>query len=726
MGCPTRPLLPLLLVVTACGGGGSGAGDVDADGGTPGFQLTDVADAGGDGPEQDAGPDAVAPGPDAGPDVLVVLDSAGEADAGGVADALDAADADAEVVVPECESAEDCPDDPPGPCHERICVSATGACGYTPVVDGTPCDDNPCQTAQECGSGSCQGGKPLTTCADEDDCTEDGCDAAVGCVFLPIDGCCTPDCVGKFCGDDGCGGSCGTCPLDNCDIVTGTCPCVPDCSDKTCGDDGCGGSCGECPDGTSCESAFVVAGLPFSGEGDTSAASNDYGVVAGSCAGSPLGGGEDAGDQVWVFEVAEAGTYRVSVEAGWDALVSVSSDCGAISASCLGVGDGLVLVWLEPGTPHYVVIDGYGTGAYTLAIEAVSPAPDCEAACEGKVCGPDGCGVLCGGCSADLVCGADGQCDPPGQGASCGVPFTVGALPFVGSGTTIGAPSTYDFETAACDGVSGAGGVGAPDEVFAFKPPKDGNFELVVDADFDAVLYVVGNCLAPSDTCVGAVDELDSAGSEATVRYLLASKTYYLVVDGAGAAGGGAGAYELKVSAWEPHECQNTCNGKICGPDGCGGYCGACGTGLVCAGGICAPEGYGALCTSPYVVGGNLPWQNVADTGSGSPDYNYSSGACPGVGGGYGLGGSDHAYLMTAPIDGSYFIELDASFDATIYAVKDCEAVDETCVQASDFGIGTESMTLTLVEDEVVYVIVDAVSNGADVTGVYTITFGAP
>jgi len=31
---------------------------------------------------------------------------------------------------------------------------------------------------------------------------------------------CTPDCAGKHCGDDGCGGSCGTCPANNCQGTT--------------------------------------------------------------------------------------------------------------------------------------------------------------------------------------------------------------------------------------------------------------------------------------------------------------------------------------------------------------------------------------------------------------------------------------------------------------------------------------------------------------------------
>ena len=67
---------------------------------------------------------------------------------------------------------------------------------------------------------------------------------------------CQPNCMGKFCGDNGCGGSCGDCaePLS---CVSGQCICEPDCTGKTCGDDGCGGSCGVC--GCDDQKVFVRA-----------------------------------------------------------------------------------------------------------------------------------------------------------------------------------------------------------------------------------------------------------------------------------------------------------------------------------------------------------------------------------------------------------------------------------------------------------------------------------
>jgi prepilin-type N-terminal cleavage/methylation domain-containing protein len=66
---------------------------------------------------------------------------------------------------------------------------------------------------------------------------------------------CTPVCTGKECGNDGCGGSCGTCTAGN-RCESGSCEpiCVPSCNLKVCGPDGCGGICGTCRRSETCSS----------------------------------------------------------------------------------------------------------------------------------------------------------------------------------------------------------------------------------------------------------------------------------------------------------------------------------------------------------------------------------------------------------------------------------------------------------------------------------------
>ncbi len=73
--------------------------------------------------------------------------------------------------------------------------------------------------------------------------TQDNNDGPDGAVEdLPPD-VCVPQCEGKACGDDGCGGSCGSCP-PGCPCVDFQCGCEADCAGKECGPDGIGGFCG--------------------------------------------------------------------------------------------------------------------------------------------------------------------------------------------------------------------------------------------------------------------------------------------------------------------------------------------------------------------------------------------------------------------------------------------------------------------------------------------------
>src|SRR5262245_59420620 len=69
---------------------------------------------------------------------------------------------------------------------------------------------------------------------------------------------CTPNCTGKICGDDGCGGTCGTCPGAQDVCQNGHCICVPQCAPaNACGANGCNGSCGTCA-GQTCQGTTLT------------------------------------------------------------------------------------------------------------------------------------------------------------------------------------------------------------------------------------------------------------------------------------------------------------------------------------------------------------------------------------------------------------------------------------------------------------------------------------
>ena len=118
-------------------------------------------------------------------------------------------------------------------------------------------------------------------CETNNDCPEDYYCVRTDWYCKPIE--CIPDCTGKCCGTDGCGGTCpdncprgelcnpSTCRCESelecqsnsdcpqgywCDRTVWRCrpiECIPNCTGKCCGDDGCAGTCpNNCPTGYEC------------------------------------------------------------------------------------------------------------------------------------------------------------------------------------------------------------------------------------------------------------------------------------------------------------------------------------------------------------------------------------------------------------------------------------------------------------------------------------------
>jgi Cys-rich repeat protein len=160
-------------------------------------------------------------------------------------------------------------------------------CGCGCNAGGTDCEDCtdlPCQSNSDCPTGwTCNLG---TNKCEQQGCSSDlDCPAGFFCNASNV--CeretCVPNCTGKCCGDNGCGGTCpNACvPGEVCDLGTCTCKpdvqctsnadcpsgyycdltinecveetCVPNCTGKCCGDDGCGSTCpNSCPGGMTC------------------------------------------------------------------------------------------------------------------------------------------------------------------------------------------------------------------------------------------------------------------------------------------------------------------------------------------------------------------------------------------------------------------------------------------------------------------------------------------
>lgn len=144
---------------------------------------------------------------------------------------------------------------PHDPCGSRIpnvcCISETPAefCGSRSGCDNVSGFDRNCGHGRIVGCGlSCSGGRTCNVSVSQ-------CQCAPGFIFDGGTCVCYPNCGGKNCGPDGCGGNCGICSgSDLC--VSGTCQaCQPSCQGKNCGPDGCGGSCGICQSSQMCSSA---------------------------------------------------------------------------------------------------------------------------------------------------------------------------------------------------------------------------------------------------------------------------------------------------------------------------------------------------------------------------------------------------------------------------------------------------------------------------------------
>ncbi|MBW2995161.1 hypothetical protein KY312_02320 [Candidatus Woesearchaeota archaeon] len=221
----------------------------------------------------------------------------------------------------ECVSDADCNDG--NECTDDACDA--GTCVSIPNVANACDDGNPCTLNDICTEAAeCIGTEKI--CNDANECTVDMCDSmSGGCIHTPL----PPN--------EPCDGGNGLCD------GTGVCinVCIPDCDGKMCGDDGCGGSCGDCPTGYLCDAGNCVM-IDMECERDVDCPI-DYYCILGFCAPIPMcndeihNGGETDVDCGGDTECDRCGETK---------LCSVNSDCTsdncdggrcAASLTCYGI-----------------------------------------------------------------------------------------------------------------------------------------------------------------------------------------------------------------------------------------------------------------------------------------------------------------------------------------------------------------------------------------------------
>ncbi len=386
-------------------------------------------------------------------------------------------DAKAAINLP-CQ-ASTCVGDFPGQCT----TSQADGCGGT-IDCSNACSWSPC-VAGSCAppSSVCTICKTNLDCAANQDCGTADANAEYG-VCLPscADGQACP-------GGTTCQGNPGTCAFDKskttgtcavnvavthhgCGVTTevqcggneackdGTCVCIPSCFAKVCGNDGCGGSCGSCPTGQACEQNQCVPAICKSLKTLTCASDITWDAAnlvttdridAWACAAT---GSVNAVGAEFAFDVLDVcpGTVEVNLQHTGNSiplhLLAIDAAQPCTDSACTDSVDvkkqtaTLTRDGQTGQTLRYVVDSDKGhSGSYHLTVACVCSAEgscsnhqdedqdgltdcndsDCDTAAICAVCGDGRCtgaeatAQCCGdcGCSGGLVCAADGMCIPP-------------------------------------------------------------------------------------------------------------------------------------------------------------------------------------------------------------------------------------------------------------------------------------------------------------------------
>ncbi len=562
-------------------------------------------------------------------------------------------------------------------------------------------------------------------------------------------------------------------------------PCVADCANKNCGGDGCGSSCGTCgeglvcseagtcaeaPVGDACNAPLVVKELPFTHSADTTDFGNDFFYEEGDCPGVQYGWGKGSNDVVYSFTPNKTDLYEIAVEADFDTTIYIGTNCNDMAATCIEAADEpisgeWISIWLTEGQTYFIVVDGYGNLSSPSGLYTFSLAPACIPACEGKNCGDDGCGGVCGECAKGNVCNDEGICEGlPGD--TCETPFVLEQAPSTVQGDTSDASSVYGVPYDACPDEAILRGATSKDEVWAFTPKESAVYTFTVDAQFVTTFYVLTDCSLftydcfieqdpgplvwwkvedkcsnPGDSCQAistGIGVNQSVTSKAV--FLDADQTYYIVVDGTSFNQDFSGEYTLSVS--EP--CTPECDGKVCGPDGCGLTCGECDLGLECTALAQCVEVDGNTCETAFPID-SLPFEASGSTMDATNVYGLAKFTCPEQDKEQGGAGSnDEVYVFTPEETALYDVILDANFDTVVYVTSDCTGYESTCFYEEALGYmqwvattggcftkdscvgmalsqGDEPLKVEMEAETTYYIIVDGSAGLSNFSGTYSL-----
>lgn len=398
-----------------------------------------------------------------------------------------------------------------------------------------------------CGSGGTTSDVVADSMTDMQDSCDNRCKAPQVCFQGQ---CCEPFCQGRECGDDGCGGTCGSCQ-DGKTCFLNTC-CTPNCNGLECGDNGCGGQCGQCGDGLPCMAGTCC--VPVCGSAKCGEDSCGRPEGCGKCAvGFRCKDGECCKQQCAGMECGDDGCGGTCGECASDRFCE-SGTCRP--KGCEGRWCGIGIGGVDCGTCK--------TAQGEICYAGSCCTPDCGDDLSGKICGTDGCGGSCGSCEGDKVCCFDGstccpaecggrECGPDGQGGYCGPECPNGHI------CTEEGKCCQPY----CPGQCGDDGCGG----------SCGTCKAGVDCHNYFCPQTTNECLnGYCESCNPKVENCDGVASE-NCRNCPGDC-------------GCTGKYECINDRC----CIPECGTRECGDNGCGVPCGLCGHGAVCSpAGMCEP-----------------------------------------------------------------------------------------------------------------------------------------
>ena len=374
--------------------------------------------------------------------------------------------------------------------------------------------------------------------------------------------------------------------------------------------------------------------------------------------------------------------------------------------------------------------------------------PDgCVPACEGRVCGPNGCGGSCGECTGDRVCdeGAcvpGGPCTPDCTGKECGDDGCGGECGVCDLGVPCVAGVCDPNCVANCVnrecGDDGCGGsCGTCPEAAPF-----------CNAQYMCVQTCTANCAGKEcgdDGCGGSCGDCPLAAPVCTAQGKCEAEGCTPQCAGkncgddacGGSCGTCQGGQSCQNGTCQDGPCVPNCNGKVCGTDGCDGSCGDCLFYEVCQGGmcVCAPDcagkdcgddGCGASCGTcpagqfceagtcaapPCAIESSIGCDALVsgDTAGGQDVYNEYTGSfdC----GDFNVGGPERIYSFSTSQTVLLKAWLTDDMQGNLYLMSECDPT--TCIDG-DFS----EVTFNTGPGQTFYLVIEG-SNGA--TSDYTL-----